>query len=153
MWNIIYNKKGLTLVEVMIAIALLTIGIISLLSLQSTGYSLAGKSDHFGRAAGILHEHLETIEYLILNPCNNVTAGPARNITVSGLSGRSGDITYTVTPTITPPNPTVSNFWLVTARVTWTGNPTGISESRIVTRQEPFRFPVDCNNSSNSITY
>lgn len=132
----------MSLIEVMIAIVLLTIGILSLLSLQSTGYSLAGKSDHLGRAAGIIHEHLGTIESLIMNPCNNVTAGAARYVTVSGLGGQTGDITYTVTPTITAR----PDDWLVTVRVTWTGNSTGIQQSLIVTRQETFRFPINCAN-------
>ena len=139
------------MIEVLIALFLTMIGVMALISMQQQGWLLSARSDYLGRAAGVLHEELETIESLIMNPCNVVTAGPARNIRVSGMgAAQSGDVTFTVTPTITSIG---TNVWRVTVRVTWTGNNTGIRESIIVTRQEPFRFPSGCTDGSVAITY
>jgi hypothetical protein len=139
------------MVEVLIALFLTMIGVIALLSMQPQGWLLSGRSDYLGRAAEVLHEQLESIEALIMNPCNSVTAGGARNIRVSGMgSAQSGDITFTVTPTITLIG---TNVWRVTVRVTWPSNTTGISESIVVTRQEPFRFPAGCVDGSTAIVY
>lgn len=154
MFNLICNKKGMSLLEVMIAIVLTTVGILALLSLQPTSYSLASKSDHLGRAAGILVEQLDAIEALISNPCLNVTTGSARTVYVSGVSGQSGDIAYTVTPTITAiPSAISPSHWLVRVRVTWASNTTGISESRVVTRQEDFKTTKNCAIGSVQVTY
>lgn len=151
MLTLIYNKKGLSMIEVLIALFLTMIGVMALISMQPQGWVLSGRSDYLGRAAGVLHEELETIESLIMNPCNNVTAGIARNVRVSGMgSAQSGDAIYIVTPTITSIG---ANVWRVTVIVTWPGNNIGIRESLVVTRQEPFRFPSGCVDGSIAIVY
>jgi hypothetical protein len=139
------------MIEVLIALLLTMIGVMALLSMQPQGWLLSARSDYLGRAAGVLHEELETIESLMMNPCKNVTAGVARNVRVSGMESlQSGDAEYTVTPTIASIG---TNVWRVTVRVTWPLNTIGISESIIVTRQEPFRFPSGCTDGSVAITY
>jgi len=136
------------LVEVLIAISLISFGVLALISLQPRAWNLSGKSDFLGRAAGILQEELQANEALILNPCNpNPCSGvnpfiSTRNVYASG-SGfmQAGDAAFTVQTSITDNG---NQTWTVAVRITWPGNNTGIAESVILTRQEPFRFPQGC---------
>ena len=143
MSNSIYTNKGLTLIEVLIALFLTSVGVLALLSLQPSAWNLTGKSDRLGRAGGMLHQELEANEVLLMNPnypnpC--LATNPlvtTRNVNASGQStAQPGDLTFGVQTTIH------DNFthWSVRVRVTWPGNANGISETRTVIRQEPFRF-------------
>ena len=143
MSNSICNKKGLSLVEVLISLFLVSIGVLSLLSLQPSAWNLTGRSDFLGRAGGILHKELETNEVLLMNPnfpnpC--VPTNPFIQTTTVNTSGQTpaqpGDMSFTVQTTI---QDNLNNSWTVRVRVSWPGN-AGISESVFVTRQEPFRF-------------
>lgn len=143
MFNSICNKKGISLVEVLIASFLITFGILALLSLQPSAWSLSGKSDFLGRGAGLLHKEMETVEVFLMNPNNAnpcATTNPlvtTQNVYSSGQStAQSGDIPYTIQTTIQDNG---NNSWNVRVRVTWPGNNTGISETLLVTRQENFR--------------
>jgi Tfp pilus assembly protein PilV len=143
MCNLICNKKGISLVEVLIASFLITFGILALLSLQPSAWNLSGRSDFLGRAAGLLHKELETVEVFLMNPNNAnpcATTNPlvtTQNVYVSGQStAQSGDIPYTIQTTIQDNG---NSSWTVRVRVTWPGNNTGISETLLVTRQENFR--------------
>ena len=135
MLHTLCNKKGVTLVEVILAIFLTAIGIMALLSLHSTGWKAMAKSDYVGRASGILYKTLENYETLILNPCytpaNDPTAGNILNtnltasVCVSGNSSAiSGDICYTVTTFISQVSATGVNprVYLITVTVTWPAN-------------------------------
>lgn len=145
MSNSIYSKKGMGLIEVLIALFLTSVGILALLSLQPSAWNLSGRSDRLGRAGGILHKELEANEMLLMNPnypnpCS--AANPliaTKNVNTSGQSAaQPGDATFGV-QTIIQDN--LNNTWSVRVRVTWPGGTsTGISETRIVTRQEPFRY-------------
>ena len=132
------NRKGITLTEVVIALFVTAVGVMALMSLQPTAWRASDRSDHLGRAGGILHQELETTEAWIMNPCNAVAAGTAtRTVLTSGQAARvPGDVPYTVTTTIANPTPQI---FRVTVRVTWPGNAAGIAESTSVTRQEYFR--------------
>jgi hypothetical protein len=140
MFNSLCNKKGITLIEVMVSLILITVGIMSLLTLLPSGIRLAGTSDLLGRAAGILQAELNMNEILIMNENNTVTAtapGVPINKTVYGSgkgSPQPGDISYTVRTQ----RSNLGSQWLVQVQVTWTGNVNGIGESLIVTRQKYF---------------
>jgi Tfp pilus assembly protein PilV len=139
-FNSICNKKGISLIEVVIALLLTAIGIVSLLTMQPQAWRTSGKSDYLGKAAGILQKELETNEAWIMNPCNAVTTGaqPTKTLRTSGeATARPGDVNYTVDTSITS---VAANVWRVKTTVTWAGNSRGISESLIVTRQETFRY-------------
>jgi len=137
MSNSICNKKGLSLVEVLISLFLVSIGVLSLLSLQPSAWNLTGRSDFLGRAGGILHKELETNEVLLMNPNATAPVTNTRNVFVSGQgTAQPGDMSFTVQTTI---QDNLNNSWTVRVRVSWPGN-AGISESVFVTRQEPFRF-------------
>jgi prepilin-type N-terminal cleavage/methylation domain-containing protein len=143
MFNSIYTNKGLTLIEVLIALFLTSVGVLALLSLQPSAWNLTGRSDRLGRAGGILHQELEVNEVLLMNPnypnpC--IATNPVVTTTNVNASGQTtpqpGDVTFGVQTTI---QDNVTN-WTVRVWVTWPGNTTGISETRTVIRQEPFRF-------------
>lgn len=114
--------------------ALLIIGIFSVMTLFPQGYILGGKSDTLSRAATLLREELETQELRIMNSCNPVTPGTTvTNVYTSGQGiGETGDISYTVQTTI---DPVGNNIWRVNVRVTGQGGKPNITESLIITRQ------------------
>ena len=140
MLNSICDKKGITLIEVMVSVVLISVGVMALLTLLPSGWRLSGTSDRLGRAAGVLQGEMERNEIQVMNLKNAVTAtlpGAPETRTVLG-SGRStpqpGDIPYLVQTERTD----LGGTWRVRVRVTWQGNATGIAESLIVTRQRNF---------------
>ena len=137
------NNRGFTLVEVVIAMFVTVVAVLSILALVSPAWRTAAKADYLGRASGILYETLMTQEAWIMNPCNTVTAGTTGPTVVfpSGqAAAQSGDVPFTVTTTITSIG---TDLWRVNVLVAWTGHP-GISETMVVTRQEGFRTPGGC---------
>ena len=143
------NNRGISLIEVVIAIFLVTIAVMAVLTMQPSAWRTIGKSDYLGRGAGVLHRELEFREVWIMNTCNTVPTGaqPAQTITVSGLAAAvgTGDATYTVNTTITPVAGS-TNQWTVTVTVTWPDQLShgykNLSESMVVTRQ--LRFQQGC---------
>jgi type IV pilus modification protein PilV len=142
--------KGFSLVEVLIAVLLITVGLLGLLTLQPTAWRSSTRSDYTGRAAMILQQELETHRAWIMNAGNpNPTAlsNPLvtnRTVYASGQTTLQpqGDLTYTVTATTTDLAPLgTPNSWRVVVLVTWPGNSTGITDSVIVGRQLSFMWP------------
>jgi hypothetical protein len=132
----ICSKKGISMIEVLISVTLISFGVLSLLTLLPSGWRLSGKSDILGRAAGILQAELERNELWIMNQKNPVvpTGGPSppQPFHATGKETlQPGELQYFVTTEIQD----LGGSWRVRVRVTWPGNPTGISESMIVTRQ------------------
>jgi Tfp pilus assembly protein PilW len=157
MSRLILSKRGIGLIEVMIAIFLVAVGVMAILSMQPTAWRTIGKSDYMGRGAGILHRELELRESWIMNPCNVVPLGdrPVQAIIVSGLGAEvRGDATYTVNTNITAVAGTI-NQWTVTVTVTWPDqvarNYRNLVESAVVSQQDGYKFPTGCANSSNAV--
>ena len=136
----ICSKKGISMIEVLITVVLISFGVLSLLTLLPSGWRLSGTSDMLGRAAGILQGELERNEVWIMNEKNQVTpvpktGSPPPPFYSSGKETRQpGDIPYFVTTEIEELGGGIEG-WRVRVRVTWPGNPTGITESVVVTRQ------------------
>jgi hypothetical protein len=155
MSHLIFNRRGIGLVEVVIAIFLTTVGVLAILSMQPSAWTAVGKSDYLGRGAGILHRELELREAWIMNPCNVVPTGnrPTQTVTVSGSTGLAGDATYTVNTNIIAASAT--GPWTVTVTVTWPNQLAhgyrNLTESLLVSRQENFRFPDDCVDNTNAV--
>ena len=134
------NRNGIGLIEVLIAIFLLTVGILSLISLQPSAWRLSGKSDAMGRAAGILHQELETAELLVMNANTGLPADLLnQTVRVSGgaADGSAGDVSFLVTRTVVD---NANGTWLITITVDWNGNTGPLTESRLASRQNPFFF-------------
>jgi Tfp pilus assembly protein PilV len=134
------NNRGVTLVESVIAILLVSIGLLGLLSMQPSAWRTTTRTDHLGRAAMMLSRELTIRELAIMNPCNAVATGTvSQTLYTSGQgAAQSGDIGFTV-ETVTAS--VAANVWRVTVTVSWPPlNDTGIRDSIVVTRQEPFRF-------------
>jgi hypothetical protein len=142
MHNLIWDRKGITMMEVVVSLALLSVGILSLLTVLPSSMRLAGHSDYLGRASGILANQIQVNEALILNPSNPPpTPGQQPTFTVypswqQGSVRKQGDLQFYVTPTFTCLDGGVCNAWLVTVNVAWPGNTTGITESLRVVRQQ-----------------
>ncbi len=137
------SNRGMSLVEVLIALVVLNVGVLGLVSLQPTGWRLSGKSDFLGRAAGILHKELQVNEMQIMNPNNAnpcATVNPVvstRSVWASGqTSAQPGDASFNVLTKIADQ---LDGTWMVTVTVTPPASPVGIAESLLVTRQEHFR--------------
>jgi len=149
MSRLLLSKRGIGLIEVVIAIFLVAIGVMAILSMQPSAWRTVGKSDYLGRGAGILHRELELREAWIMNPCNVVPLGirPVKNIIVSGLGAEvRGDATYTVNTNITAVAGPIP-FWTVTVTVTWPDQVARsplhpLVESVDVARQDRFSFPT-----------
>jgi prepilin-type N-terminal cleavage/methylation domain-containing protein len=143
MFSSIYkNKDGLSLVESLVAIVLVSIGILALLTMQPTSMRAGAKSDYIGRGIMLLNKELTDQELFLMNPCNTPTPGNfTKTVNVSGRNvtiTNDGDATYNVSTQISSIN---TNTWRVTVEVTWPPfYANGVKESLIVTRQEPFRF-------------
>lgn len=143
------HERGISLIEVMIAIFLTTVGILAILSMQPAAWQAASRSDYLGRAAELLYKELETCQAQILNPCNTdltpliKTNAAVRTSDPNGPTGVvAGDATYSVTTTITNIG---TDLFRVTVRVSWNNNTRSITESLVVSRQDFFRFPpVGC---------
>jgi len=149
MSRLIVNSRGIGMIEVIIAIFLVTVGVLAILSMQPSAWRMVGKSDYLGRGAGILHRELERREACIMNPCNAVATGTAiaPPILVSGLGAAvSGDAQYTVSTTITPVVGSTS-AWTVTVTVTWPDQVAhgyrNLTESIVVARNPRFALPAD----------
>lgn len=142
MSNLPCDNKGFTLVEVLIAIFITVVAVLGTLTLISPAWRTAAQSDYLGRASGILYEQLMKQEARIMNPCCSVPTSSSTTVFVGGqTTAQSGDAQFNVITTITP----ITNAWRVTVQVSWPPfNPTGISESLVVTRQQGFVFPVGC---------
>jgi len=145
MWNTVCDKKGVSMLEVLIAIVLTSLGVLSLLALQPTGWKSMAKADYVGRAAEVLYNRMQFYEAYIANPCNPVTTGTQNvtTVTTSGGTAIRGDITYTVNATITLVNadPQAYSVWV---NVIWPGNTQGLTETMTVVRQGIYRFPAGC---------
>ena len=145
MWNSSRNKGkrgnecGVSLIEVVIATFLLTVGVVAILSLQPSAWQATSRSDFMGRAAGILHKELEMNEAFIMNPSNAVATGTTTNtVYPSGQAAAGvGDVPYTVTTTIAN---TGTNLWTVAVGVSWP-NHAAVTGKITVTRQDRFRYP------------
>lgn len=138
MCSIHYNDNGFSVTEVIVAILLVSVGVIALLATQPSSWNLVGRSDNLGRAAGILQSELSMTEVTIMNPKLSIPASGSKTIYVSRQSSRQdGDATYTVATNIQSLDPGV---WQVRTTVTWPSNSTGITDSIIVTRQDPYKY-------------
>jgi Tfp pilus assembly protein PilV len=136
------NNRGITLIESVIAILLVSIGLLGLLSMQPSALRTTARTDYVGRAAMMLGKELTTQELAIMNPCNVVAAGTVtRTLFTSGQeAAQSGDIGFTVRTVTTF---VAANMWRVTVTVSAppsTPDIKDITGSIVVTRQEPFRF-------------
>jgi len=132
------------MLEVLIAIVLTSLGVLSLLALQPTGWKSMAKADYVGRAAEVLYNRMQFYEARIANPCNPVTPG-AQPVTTARTSGGTaairGDVTYTINATITQIDSQSYSVWV---NVTWPGNTKGLTETMTVVRQGVYRFPAGC---------
>ncbi|PKN98410.1 MAG: hypothetical protein CVU43_16240 [Chloroflexi bacterium HGW-Chloroflexi-5] len=139
MFNIFLNKKGITLVESLIAVFLTGIAIVALMPMQDMSLRTASRADQMGRAAGIMQTVLEAQEAFIMMASNPVTTGTTTStVQTTDVSNVEGNNTYTVTTTIGQ-NGASTISWLVNVQVTWPGNANGIRSSLIVTRQSGFQ--------------
>ncbi len=134
----ICDRKGITLVEVLVSVVLITIGILALLTLLPSGWRLSGTSDNLGRAAGILQAVLERNEIMIMNGNNQITPGtlPPKYFDRSGkeMQTQTTDTFYTAATVIQ----NSGTSFRVRVTLSWPGNSTGIAESVIVGRQMAF---------------
>jgi len=137
------------MIEVVIALFLVSLGILSLLTLQPSAWRTSSRSDFLGRAAGILHQELEANRVFILNennpnpcltPCPQTSPRiTTRTIYASGQNAsQPGDLAFNVRTTTADLG---NNSWRVTVQVTWPGNATGISDTIVVGRQLSFMWP------------
>jgi Tfp pilus assembly protein PilV len=155
------NKDGFGIIDSLMALFMLTIGVLAMLSMLPQGWSSATSSDNRSRASQILQAELQNAESLIMNPCNLLPATPfftnpnPKTIYASGNTApiaNSGDVPFTVTTQVT--QPVSASQWQVTTTVIWPGTTTGVSATVTVMQQEDYRYwatavpPNSCANGS-----
>lgn len=124
------------MIEVLIAMFLTMVAIVSIMSMMPISWQTAGRSDYLGRAAGILQMELELRENQIM--ANNIPplGTTTRTVQVSNpalqTTGVRGDANFIVRTTLSFRG---DNSWLVVVNVSWQGNPNGITNSLIATPQ------------------
>lgn len=131
------NKKGITIVETLIAAFLTMVAVVSLMPMFSLSLQTSAKSDYLGRAVGILQQELEFREEQVMQgiyPAASPTTYD-QTVKVSGLDAKEGDVTIILKTKMTKQG---NNAWIVNVQVTWTGNSTGFKNSIIVTPQMDF---------------
>jgi len=130
------NNRGISLVEVVIAIFLTTFGILVLLSMEPMSWKTATKSDLMGKAAEILQRELEDNELFIMNSGNAITLSTTnKTVYASGeAAAQPDDTAFTVQTKITNNG---DGSWTVAVTVTGPDNKT-VSESVIATRQQAY---------------
>ncbi len=139
MWNTsINNRRGFTLIEVLIALVLIMTGILGVLSVFPSGWQTNVRAERIGRAAQIMSGEMATLQLTIMNSCNAVpTSSYSPTVYSSGrTTAQPGDASFMVTRTVQTAG---ANAWLVTVQVTWTGNPTGIQDSSLVVRDDNYK--------------
>jgi Tfp pilus assembly protein PilE len=156
----LYNKKGLTLIECIIALVLTTIAVVSLMSMQSLAWRGTGKSDYLGRAEGILQRELESFEDNFMQGATPLCIGlfsctscSCNGITPCTCIGTTPpwNSTYIITEDNIPFTINASacdnsagacnsninippNTWMVNVQITWPGSVNGIKSSIIVSK-------------------
>jgi Tfp pilus assembly protein PilV len=145
MFHTLSTKRGMTFIEVCVALFLLGFAVLSLISFQPAAWRLSGKSDFLGRASAVLAAQLHVTEAQIMNPNNTFSLGTtpfAASTVYPGGQGTpmQGDVPLTVLTTINGPIATgQAGIWRITVQVTWPGNAVGIHESMNVAQWEYFR--------------
>jgi Tfp pilus assembly protein PilV len=132
----------MSIVETVVAVLLLTLGVIAVMSMQPASMKTGAKADHLGRAAMMLHKELMTQEAWIMNPCNTVTTGTVNKTVYTSDRNEPllGDTRFNVS-TVTSAVVGTTNTWRISVTVSWPPlNATGITDNLIITRQESFRF-------------
>lgn len=135
----INNQRGVTLVELLITIILVSVGIFATLDVFPSSWRLIAQSDRIGQASEIMHRELETSQLVILNTCNTVIVGGTTTsaVNASGRTGSlQGDVSYTVTRTITALG---NGSWSIAVQVTWPGNAVGVSNTVVAVRDANFK--------------
>lgn len=136
------TNKGITLVESIVSILLLSTAVVAIMTMQPTSWKTSTRSDYLGRAVMVLHKELMAQEAFIMNPCNTVTVGTVNKTVYTSYQGtqQPGDATFAV-QTTTSVVAGSTNTWRVTINVSWPPlNTRGITDNLIITRQETFRF-------------
>jgi hypothetical protein len=131
------DKKGISLVECIVALFLTTIAMVSLMSMQPLAWKGAGRSDYLGRAEGILQSELETRENNIMQNANACTCNGITPCTCSATTlpcnctytNVQGGTPFTINVQTTAPNTTTC---LTNVQLTWPGTLNGIESSILV---------------------
>jgi hypothetical protein len=142
------------MVEMVMAMALVTLGVVAMLQLLPGSWRNTEIADNRGRAAEILQKEMESTQMLIMNPCNIVTIGALgqKNTTVSGQAGQGpADFTYRITKSIAADG----TGWLLTIGVA--RGDTSIGATRKVIRQDAYKYPTPpaatCSTGTQAVNF
>ena len=134
MFNTLCTKKGISLVEAMIALFVTTVAIAALGAVQPLALRTSTSSDFVGRAVAIAQAEAAYCEALIMStgaaPPNTSNCNKSYSYTVPNTT-----INFTVTTVTTETVVGLQTIWLVSVNVTWPGTATGVTHNRVVTQQ------------------
>jgi len=117
------RRGGFTLVELMLAVALLSLGLISMLALQLHAMRGSQLGRHYSQAGQIARDQLELLQRL---PWDDAGAQPTgwtapvtEYATVDGANGQEQEQAYTVSWQITPDPARPTLLREISVRVLW----------------------------------
>jgi hypothetical protein len=131
MFNTILNKKGIGLLEAMIAVFITTVAVVAVIGIQPIALRTAAGSDYMGRAVAIAQAEAARRETALMTFGAPLPADFANELFLEAVHPTVQNIPFRVT-TRTVVNP---NFWLVSVNVMWPQAVNGVTYYRVITQQ------------------
>ena len=131
------RARGFTLIELMISMALSTVGLLGLLSLQMVAIEGNMRSRNFGEAVGIAQQRLERaaqLPYASLSSLSEYPTGTANISPTTDLVDTSPAAIYTRQTQVTV---NADNTTDVTVTVTWSDTHNAPHSVKLVTKRSP----------------
>jgi prepilin-type N-terminal cleavage/methylation domain-containing protein len=155
--KLLRSESGYSLVEVIVAMMILTVAILPMMSMFDAGLRASNLGSNYDKARALANEKLEEIKALSFRDPDNPAGAPANSIlekykpvnepsTASGglgpgspVTGTSGIFSYTVTTRYVqqdfntiPATPIRTSFVKVTVQVSWQGKSITVTSIRVV---------------------
>lgn len=133
MFNTLRTKKGISIVEAMIAVFITSVAMVAIAGIQPIAIRTAAGSDYMGRAVVIAQAEAASREAVIMTTGAALLAD--RNNEIVMVQNIPFRVTTVTTPPPVPLPLACQNCWLVSVRVMWPQAVSGVTYNRVVTQQ------------------
>jgi Tfp pilus assembly protein PilV len=130
MFKTICNKKGISIVEAIVAVFITSVAIVSIAAMQPVALRTGASADYLGRAVAIAQAEAARREAVIM------TTGAVIPADSNNAPLTVQNVTYLITTVTTPQvGATGQQFWLLSVHVMWPGTVNGVTHNRVITQQ------------------